>query len=64
MEDLLFFMFFLKAPVFEKLLKWPWSCQKLTNFKIDQKGSYNMSLGVLGSNLTKNSSGNCPKIVT
>ena len=30
---------FLKAPNFGKLLKQPWSHQKLTYVKIDQKGS-------------------------
>ena len=29
---------FLKVPNFGKLLEWPWSCQKLTHVKIDQKG--------------------------
>ena len=29
----------LKSPNFGKLLKWPWSRQKMTYVKIDQKGS-------------------------
>ena len=44
---------FLKAPIFGKILKWPWSHQKLTYFKIYQKGSKDMSSDVLSPNLTK-----------
>ena len=34
---------FLKAPNFGKLLEWPWTHQKLTYVKNDQKGSLEMS---------------------
>ena len=34
---------FLEAPNFGKLLKQPWSCQKLTYVKIDQKWSQEIS---------------------
>ena len=34
-------------------LKWPWSCQKLTNFKSNYNMSKEMSQGVLSPNLTE-----------
>ena len=44
---------FLKSPNFWKVLKWPWSCQKLTNVKNGHNKSWHMPQGVLCPNLTK-----------
>ena len=46
-------LIFWRPRILAKVLKWPWSHQKLTYIKSDHKMSYEMCQAVLSPNLTK-----------